>query len=121
MRRMFGRRAAPNVGKLTRVTDAERLRDIEDKLLRWRYLAHYREAEGDVRWLVAQLRGRDARIAALEEELHALRSPRVRGRPPRPAGPVPGDRLERSAVSAPGRSVSAGSADAPERPRADTE
>jgi len=117
---MFGRRAAPNVGKLTRVTDAERLCDIEDKLLRWRYLSHYLEAEGDVRWLVAQLRGRDARIAALEEELHVLRAPRARGRPPHSARPGSGDQLERSAASAPGRSVSAGSVDAPERPPADT-
>jgi len=119
---MFGRRPAPNIGKLTRVTDAERLRDIEDKLLRWRYLSHYVEAEDDVRWLVAQLREREARIAALEVDLHALRTSRARGRQPHSARPGPGERLDRSerpAVATPGRSVSAGPEDPPERPPAD--
>ncbi|HEV2356653.1 MAG TPA: hypothetical protein VGZ23_03460 [bacterium] len=51
------------------MTDAERLRDIEQKLRCWGYLSHYPDAEHDVAWLLDQLAERDARIAELEARL----------------------------------------------------
>ena len=51
------------------MTDAERLHDIEQKLRGWGYLSHYRDAEGDVAWLIDQLAERDARIVELEARL----------------------------------------------------
>lgn len=51
------------------VTDGERLHDIEQKLRCWGYLSHYRDAEGDVAWLLDQLIEWDGRIAELESRL----------------------------------------------------
>jgi hypothetical protein len=51
------------------VTDAERLSDIVEKLLRWRYLSSYPDAEHDVVWLAEKLGERNARIAELKARL----------------------------------------------------
>ena len=59
----------PNIGNRNRVTDAERLRDIKEKLNRWGYLSHHREAECDMTWLLEQLDEREAHIALLEKGL----------------------------------------------------
>ena len=56
----------PNTGNRSRVTDAERLHDIKEKLNRWGYLSHHREAECDMAWLLEQLDEREAHIARLE-------------------------------------------------------
>jgi hypothetical protein len=65
----FGRSLVPNTGNRSRVTDAERLHDIKEKLNRWGYLSHHREAECDMAWLLEQLDEREAHIARLEERL----------------------------------------------------
>jgi hypothetical protein len=51
------------------VTDAERLRDIDQKLRCWGYLSHYRDAERDVAWLLHQLAERDARHRGIKARL----------------------------------------------------
>ena len=56
----------PNIGNRNRVTDAERLNDIMEKLNRWGYLSHHPEAECDMAWLLQQLDKREADIARLE-------------------------------------------------------
>ena len=58
----------PNIGNRNRVTDAERLDDIKEKLNRRGYLSHHREAECDMAWLLEQLDEREAHIARLEEK-----------------------------------------------------
>jgi hypothetical protein len=47
------------------VTDAERLADVREKLLRWAYLSHHPDAERDMRWLLDRLDERDTRIERL--------------------------------------------------------
>jgi len=59
----------PNIGNRNRVTDAERLNDIKEKLNRWGYLSHRPEAECDMAWLLEQLDERKAHTARLEERL----------------------------------------------------
>ena len=59
----------PNIGNRNRVTDAERLNDIREKLNRWGYLSHHPEAECDMAWLLEQLDEREAHIARLQERL----------------------------------------------------
>jgi len=59
----------PNIGNRNRVTDAERLNDIKEKLNRWEYLSHHPEAECDMAWLLQQLDEREAHIARLVERL----------------------------------------------------
>jgi hypothetical protein len=51
------------------MTDNERLGDIKDKLLHWKYLSSHPAAECDVAWLLNQLDNRDERIAELEARL----------------------------------------------------
>lgn len=51
------------------MTDAERVRDIEEKLRLWGYLSHHRDAERDVAWLLDRLADLDARIAELQARL----------------------------------------------------
>ena len=65
----FGRSLAPNIGNRNRVTDAERLHDIKEKLNRWGYLSHHPEAESDMAWLLERLGEREAHIARLEHRL----------------------------------------------------
>ena len=45
----------PNIGNRNRVTGAEPLDNIKEKLNRWRYLSHHPEAECDTAWLLQQL------------------------------------------------------------------
>ena len=59
----------PNIGNRNRVTDAERLNDIKEKLNRREYLSHHPEAECDMAWLLEQLDERKAHTARLEERL----------------------------------------------------
>ena len=59
----------PNIGNRNRVTGAEPLDNIKEKLNRWGYLFHHREAECDMAWLLEQLDERKAHTARLEERL----------------------------------------------------
>jgi hypothetical protein len=59
----------PNIGNRCRVTDAEPLDDIKEKLNRWGYLSHYPEAECDMAWLLKQLDEHEAHVERLDERL----------------------------------------------------
>ena len=59
----------PNIGNRNRVTKAERVNDIRERLNRWGYLSHHPEAECDMAWLLQQLDEREAHIARLVERL----------------------------------------------------
>ena len=63
---LFGRNAAPNIWNRHNVIESERVKDIEQKLHRWRYLSHHPEAERDMAWLLNRLAELDARVADLE-------------------------------------------------------
>jgi hypothetical protein len=66
---LFDKRRLPNIRNRDKVTDAERLHDIEQKLRCWGYLSHYPDAERDVAWLLDGPAKRDVRIAELEARL----------------------------------------------------
>ena len=58
----------PNI-RTERVTDAERLHDIQQKLRCRGYLSHYPEAERDVAWLLNRRPSGTRRFAELEVRL----------------------------------------------------